>query len=58
MGKPKVGTQRVNLFLDPDIVLRAKFQALREKDSLSKLVDKALGLYLKGKVDVIKPPKP
>jgi len=39
-------TQRVNLFLDPDIVLQAKVQALQENVSLSKLVDKALAFYL------------
>jgi predicted HicB family RNase H-like nuclease len=39
--------QRVNLFLDPDVVLQAKVQALQEKISLSKLVDKALAYYLR-----------
>jgi hypothetical protein len=39
--------QRVNLFLDPDVVLQAKVQALQEKISLSKLVDKALTLYIR-----------
>jgi predicted HicB family RNase H-like nuclease len=38
--------QRVNLFLDPDVVLQAKVQALQEKLSLSKLVAKALTAYL------------
>jgi hypothetical protein len=38
--------QRVNLFLDPDIVLQAKVQALKEDLSLSKLVDKALASYI------------
>jgi hypothetical protein len=39
--------QRVNLFLDPDNVLQAKVQALQENMSLSKLVDKAIALYLR-----------
>jgi hypothetical protein len=39
--------QRVNLFLDPDLVLQAKVQALQERLPLSKLVDKALVLYLR-----------
>jgi hypothetical protein len=39
-------TQRVNLFLDPEIVLQAKVQALKEDISLSKLVDKALMRYI------------
>jgi hypothetical protein len=39
--------QRVNLFLDPDIVLQAKVQALKENMPLSKLVDKAIALYLR-----------
>jgi hypothetical protein len=42
-------TQRVNLFLDPDIVLKAKVQALKEDVSLSKLVDKALAFYMEQK---------
>jgi hypothetical protein len=40
-------TQRVNLFLDSDVVLQAKVQALKEDVSLSKLVDKALAYYLR-----------
>jgi predicted HicB family RNase H-like nuclease len=40
--------QRVNLFLDPEIVLQAKMQALKEDLSLSKLVDKALAHYIRG----------
>ena len=39
--------QRVNLFLDPDIVLQAKVQALQENIPLSKLVDKVLALYIR-----------
>jgi predicted HicB family RNase H-like nuclease len=39
--------QRVNLFLDPDVVLQAKMQALKEHISLSKLVDKALAYYIR-----------
>jgi hypothetical protein len=39
--------QRVNLFLDPDIVLQAKVQALKEHMPLSKLVDKALAVYIR-----------
>ena len=39
--------QRVNLFLDPDIVLQAKVQALQEHIPLSKLVDKAIAFYLR-----------
>jgi hypothetical protein len=39
--------QRVNLFLDPDIVLQAKMQALKEDVLLSKLVDKALASYIR-----------
>ena len=39
-------TQRVNLFLDPDNVFQAKVQALKENIRLSKLVDKAIALYL------------
>jgi len=39
--------QRVNLFLDPDNVLQAKVQALQENIPLSKLVDKAIALYLR-----------
>ncbi len=39
--------QRVSLFLDPDIVLQAKVQALKEHMPLSKLVDKAIALYLR-----------
>jgi hypothetical protein len=39
--------QRVNLFLDPAVVLQAKMQALKEDVSLSKLVDKALAYYLR-----------
>jgi hypothetical protein len=38
--------QRVNLFLDPDIVLQAKVQALKENMPLSKLVNKALAFYI------------
>lgn len=45
MGKPKEGTQRVNLFLDPKIVEKAKIQAIKEKISLSELTDKALEAY-------------
>jgi predicted HicB family RNase H-like nuclease len=41
-------TQRVNLFLDPAVVLQAKMQALKENVSLSKLVDKALASYIRG----------
>ena len=37
---------RVNLFLNPDIVLQSKVQALDEDISLSKLVDKALAFYI------------
>jgi hypothetical protein len=40
-------SQRVNLFLNPDIVLQAKMQALQENMPLSKLVDKALALYIR-----------
>ena len=43
----KKDTQRVNLFLDPDVVLQAKVQALKENVSLSKLVDKALASYIR-----------
>jgi hypothetical protein len=39
--------QRVNLFLDPEIVLQAKVQALKENMPLSKLVDKAIAFYLR-----------
>jgi hypothetical protein len=39
--------KRVNLFLDPAVVLQAKKQALDEELSLSKLVDKALAFYIR-----------
>jgi len=45
MGKPKEDTQRVNLFLDPKIVEKAKIQSIREKLSLSELTNKALQAY-------------
>jgi hypothetical protein len=45
--QPDKQPQRVNLFLDPDIVLQAKMQALKEDVSLSKLVDKALAYYIR-----------
>ncbi len=38
--------QRVTLFLDPELVLKAKMQGLHERISLSKLVDKAISQYL------------
>jgi predicted HicB family RNase H-like nuclease len=43
----KKDTQRVNLFLDPDVVLKGKMQALKERISLSQLVDKALDKYIR-----------
>lgn len=39
-------TQRVNLFLDPEVVLKAKVQSLKEKLSFSQLTDKALKEYI------------
>jgi hypothetical protein len=45
--QPDKQPQRVNLFLDPDIVLQAKVQALKEHMPLSKLVDKALVFYIR-----------
>ncbi|MFH0863854.1 MAG: hypothetical protein V1858_02115 [Candidatus Gottesmanbacteria bacterium] len=35
-------TQRVNLFLDPEMVKRAKIQAVKERLPLSKLIDKII----------------
>lgn len=38
--------QRVTLFLKPDIVKKARAQAIEEETTLSKLVEKALDKYL------------
>lgn len=46
MGKPKEGTQRVNLFLTPGLVQKAKGQALNKGVSFSQIVDEALEAYL------------
>lgn len=44
--KTKKETQRVNLFLTPGLVQKARAQALKEKKSLSELIDTALESYL------------
>ena len=54
MVKQKRETVRVNLFLDPEIVEKAKIRVIKESSpkksiSLSKMVNKALSEYLKVK---------
>lgn len=47
MANEQQEAQRVNLFLDPKLVEKAKIQAIKENVSFSKLVDKALDEYVK-----------
>lgn len=47
MVKKKTESTRINLFLNPEIVVKAKVQAIKEKRNVSKLVNQAIEEYLK-----------
>lgn len=44
--------QRVNLFLDPEVVKIAKAQALKENSSLSEFIEKTLRKILPSEVKI------
>ena len=48
---------RVNLFLDPGIVRRAKAEAINQGTSLSQLVDKALDSFVPKVIRIVGNPK-
>jgi hypothetical protein len=51
----KKPTQRVTLFLKPEIVKQAKAQALVEDLSLTSLIERALIFYLPRETIILKP---